>query len=143
MADPKPRGGRTSIVGVEKAIGPLEAQVLRALSEMAPPVTVREVCDHLAKGGYFAYQGILNCMNRLVQKGILEREERQGAFLYAPVVDLEALTAQVVANILGHMGGDLDRVICRVLSIDPDLGADKVAELRQRVKAMPRRKKSG
>jgi predicted transcriptional regulator len=101
-------------------------------------VTVREICDHLAKGGYFAYQGVLNCMNRLTTKGILARTERQGAFLYEPRVELEELTAQLVANVLGHMGGDLDRVICHLLHISPDAGAEKIAELRRRARALPR-----
>ena len=131
--------GRPNIVGIDKGLGPLEAQVLRAVSEIGRPVTVREVCDYLAKGGYFAYQGVLNCMNRLARKGILARTERQGAFLYKLRVELEELTAQLVANVLGHMGGDLDRVICRVLKIDPDAGAKKIAGLRQRTRVVARK----
>ena len=135
----EPQRGRPNIVGIDKGLGPLEAQVLRAVSEIGRPVTVREICDHLAKGGYFAYQGVLNCMNRLTTKGILARTERQGAFLYEPRVELEELTAQLVANVLGHMGGDLDRVICRVLKIDPDAGAKKIAGLRQRTRVVARK----
>jgi len=138
MTQPKRGQGRPNIVGIDKGLGPLEAQILRAVSEIGKPVTVREVCDHLARGGYFAYQGVLNCMNRLARKGILARTERPGGFLYQARVELEELTAQVVANVLGHMGGDLDRVVCRVLDIDPDAGAKKIAELRQRVRAIPR-----
>ena len=134
----EPQRGRPNIVGIDKGLGPLEGQVLRAVSEIGRPVTVREICDHLAKGGYFAYQGVLNCMNRLARKGILARTERQGAFLYEPRVELEELTAQLVANVLGHMGGDLDRVICHLLHISPDAGAEKIAELRRRSRALPR-----
>jgi predicted transcriptional regulator len=135
----EPQRGRPNIVGIDKGLGPLEAQVLRAVSEIGRPVTVREVCDYLAKGGYFAYQGVLNCMNRLARKDILARTERQGAFLYELRVELEELTAQVVANVLGHMGGDPDRVMCRVLKIDPDAGAKKIAGLRRRTRAVVRR----
>ncbi len=124
--------------GLERGIGPLEAQVLRTVSELTPPVTVREVCDRLQKDGYFAYQGVLNCMNRLVKKGVLARTERHGAFLYQPLVDIEELTAQVVSNLLGSFGSRMDRVICRVLDIDPDLGAEELASLRQRIRAMER-----
>jgi predicted transcriptional regulator len=134
----EPQRGRPNIVGIDKGLGPLEAQVLRAVSEIGRPVTVREICDCLAKGGYFAYQGVLNCMNRLARKGILARTERQGAFLYEPRVELEELTAQLVANVLGHMGGDVDRVICHLLHINPDAGAEKIAELRRRSRALPR-----
>lgn len=141
MSEPKKQRGRPNIVGIEKGIGPLEAQVMRAISELTPPVTVREVCDTLARKGYFAYQGVLNCMNRLVAKRILERTTHGSAFVYRPLIDLEELTAEVVANVLGHMGGKLDRVICRVLDIDPDLGAEEIAALRRKVRAMPRKRK--
>jgi predicted transcriptional regulator len=137
MSSPVKRG-RPNIVGVDKGVGPLEAQVLRAVSELESPVTVRQVCDALEKDGYFAYQGILNCMNRLVRKGVLDRAERGNAFVYWLLVDVEELSAQVVRNVLGHMGGKLDRVICRVLDIDPDIGAEEIAELRRKVKAVGR-----
>ena len=134
------KGGRVrpNIVGIDKGLGPLEAQVLRAVSDIGRPATVRDVCDHLAREGYFAYQGVLNCMNRLTRKGILARRKVEGAFVYEARVELEDLTAQVIANVLGQMGGDLERVICRLLNIDPEAGAGKIAELRRRARAVPR-----
>jgi len=139
MSEEIKRRGRPNIVGIEKGIGPLEAKVLRAVSELSPPTTVRDVCDTLGREGYFAYQGVLNCMNRLVRKGILEREKQGAAFAYRPVMKLDELTAEVVSNVLGHMGGELERVICRVLEIDPDVGAEEIAALRRKVKAMARK----
>jgi len=127
--------GRPNIVGIDKGVGPREAQILRAIAQMEGPVTVRDVCDRMAESGYFAYQSVLNCMNRLVRKGILARTERQGGFLYRSRIELEELTAQVVTNVLGHMGGDLDRVVCRILDMDPALGAKEIARLRQKLQA--------
>ena len=139
MNEPMRRRGRPNIVGIDKGMGPLEAQVLRAIDGLPAPITVRQVCDALAKDGYFAYQGVLNCMNRLVRKGILTRAKRGAAFIYEPAVDLEELAAKIVSNVLHHMGGELDRVVCRVLDIDPDIGATQVAALRRRVRAMRKR----
>lgn len=141
MRDRKSKRGRPNIVGIEKGIGPLEAQVMRTIAQLPAPVTVRDVCDAMAREGYFAYQGVLNCMNRLARKGILERAKQGTAFTYRPLVDLEELAAQVVSNVLGHMGGHRDRVICRVLDIDPEIGAEEIAELRSKVRAMARKKK--
>jgi len=143
MSEKTKRRGRPNIVGIEKGIGPLEAKVLRAVSELSPPATVRDVCDILGRDGYFAYQGVLNCMNRLVRKGILEREKQGAAFAYRPVMKLDELTAEVVSNVLGHMGGELERVICRVLEIDPDVGAEEIAALRRKVQAMARKQGQG
>ena len=136
MQQPKTVRGRPNIVGVDKGIGPLEAKVVRALAGLPHPASVREVCDALGQTGYFAYQGVLNTMNRLARTGILERTKSGNAYAYRPLVDLEELAAQVVSNVLGHMGGELDRVICRVLNLDPDIGAKQLAALRRRVQAM-------
>jgi predicted transcriptional regulator len=141
MSEPRARRGRPNIVGIEKGMGPLEAQVLRVLARLAAPATVRQVCDALGREGYFAYQSILNCMNRLVRKGILERSKRGLTFLYRPLVDFEELTAEVVSNVLQHMGGELDRVVCRLLRIDPDVGAPELAALRRRVRAIAKKGK--
>ena len=141
MNEPTRKRGRPNIVGIDKGMGPLEAQVLRAIANLPTPTSVRQVCDALAKDGYFAYQGVLNCMNRLARKGILVRTKPGAAFVYEPAVDLEELAAKVVTNVLQHMGGELDRVVCRVLDIDPDIGAAQIADLRRRVRAMVRRPK--
>lgn len=141
MSERRTKRGRPNIVGIEKGIGPLEAQVVRTISQLSVPVSVREVCDEMARDGYFAYQGVLNCMNRLARKGILEREKQGTAFVYRPLVNLEDLAAEVVSNVLGHMGGHRDRVICRVLDIDPDVGAKEIAELRRKVRDMARTKR--
>jgi predicted transcriptional regulator len=129
------------VTGTNSEVGPLEAQVLRTVAELPPPVTVREVCDALGREGYFAYQGVLNCMNRLAKKGILTRRRQGNAFVFRAAVDLEELTAQVVSNILSHMSRQPDRVICRLLDIDPDIGETEIEELRQRVRAMGQKRK--
>jgi predicted transcriptional regulator len=141
MSKAEGRSSHRGTVGIDKGIGPLEARVLRAISELPPPVTVRQVCDALERNGYFAYQGVLNCMNRLVKKGILERQKNGTAFTYRSLVDVEELTARLVSNVLDHMGGRVERVLCWVLKIDPDAGADKIAELRREVRGAARKTK--
>lgn len=138
MNESRKTRGRPNIIGVEKGIGPLEAQVLRAMAGLPPPVTVRDVCDALSRDGYFAYQGVLNAMNRLARKGILERRKQGNAFIYRPLIELEELTAEVVGNVLAHMGGKLDRVFCRLFGMDPDIGERELAKLRRKVRASAR-----
>jgi predicted transcriptional regulator len=142
MNDRAKRAKRSDTVGIAKGIGPLEAQVLRAISGLSPPVTVRRVCDVLAKHGYFAYQGVLNCMNRLVRKDILARAKHGNAFVYWPLVEREELAAQALSRLLASMGGELDRAVCWMLDIDPDTNAEQIAELRRRVRAADRKSKS-
>lgn len=123
-------------------LGPLEAQVLGAMAELTPPVTVRQVSDAIGKGGYFAYQAVLNCMNRMAAKGLLERTKAANAYLFRPLVTADEIAVRLMTSMVNQMGLDLDRVVCQALRIDPALGAAEVAKLRERVSAMGRKRKS-
>jgi predicted transcriptional regulator len=112
------------------SIGPLEASVLRTMAETGRPATVRAVCEQLALGGYFAYGGILNCMTRLARKGFLKRALVDGAFVYELRVDVTELTACLAVEAIASMGADRDRVVCRVLGLDPTREAPEIARLR-------------
>jgi predicted transcriptional regulator len=81
-------------------------------------------------------------MNRLVKKGILERAKRRNAFVYWPLVEREELAAQVLSSVLKSMGGQLDRAVCWMLDMDPDTGAEQIAELRRKIRAADRNSKS-
>jgi predicted transcriptional regulator len=139
MTDAARKSPRADVVGISQGIGPLEAEIIRAIASLDREVSVREVCDHVTKEGYFAYQGVLNCMNRLTQKRILSRTEGRGAYHYRLLIGLEELAAQVALSVHEHMGGDLDRVVCRLLHIDPDRGAGEIAALRARLQVPPPR----
>jgi predicted transcriptional regulator len=132
MAEGSRRRGRPNIVGIQKGLGPLEAQIVRALAGIGRPATVRDVCDTLARKAYFEYQGVLTCMKRLVRKGLVARRQETRAYSYRLLVDPEEIAAQVVGDALRHMAGDRDRVLCCVLGIDPDLGAPEMARMRRR-----------
>jgi predicted transcriptional regulator len=117
-------------------LGPLEVEVLRAMSGLTPPMSVRQVCDALPREGYFAYQGVLNCMNRLAAKGVLQREKRGHVYFYSPAVEIESLAARLVSQMVGTGPSQVDRVICRLLDVDPAHAEEHIAELRKRVRRM-------
>jgi hypothetical protein len=56
-------------------------------------------------------------------------------------VSLEELTAEVLDNVLSHMGGDRDRVLSRLLHLDPDRAAPELARLRDKLQISPRPRK--
>ncbi len=127
---------------LDHSIGPLEAEVLGAVAQASGPITVREVCEMLHKEGLFAYQGILNCMTRLVKKGLLERSGNARAYEYKAAVDLERFAAEITGSMLERMGGDLTRVVCRMLDIDPATGAEQINALKKRLQETERRRAS-
>ena len=136
VAETARRGGAQEMACFA-SIGPLEASVLRTMAAIRRPATVREVCDQLSPGGYFAYQSILNCSTRLTQKGFLERTLVEGAYLLRLRVDAAELTACLAVEVITAMGADRDRVVCRLLGLDPQRNAPDIARLRAETKALP------
>jgi predicted transcriptional regulator len=66
------------------SLGRAEMDVLHYVAEHAP-VTVRDVADHLAQTKGQVRTTILNSMERLRQKGFLNRKKVDGVFQYRPV----------------------------------------------------------
>ena len=118
-------------------IGPLEASLLRALAAIGRPASVHEVCDQLSPVGYFAYQSVLNCSTRLVKKGFLERTLVGSAYLLRLCVDTAELAAYLAVEVIAAMGADRDRVVCRLLGLDPEQHAAEIKRLREEAKARP------
>jgi predicted transcriptional regulator len=129
-------------IDLSRHLGPLEVEVLRAVSGLTPPVTVRQVCDALPREGYFAYQGVLNCLNRLAAKGVLQRDKRGHICVYSPAMKIEGLAARLVKQLVGASPEHVDQVICQLLEVDPALGERHIAELRKRIRRIksPRRR---
>jgi predicted transcriptional regulator len=126
------RHGRPNVIGTDKRIGPREAQIVHVIAGRPQPVSVRDIYDRLLEGGYLEYQGVWKCMDRMARKGLLEQTAGAGHYLYTSRVDLDKLTADVVLDILQQLGADIDRVICLVLRVDPEVGVKAIARLRRR-----------
>ena len=71
---------------LEAFLGPLEASILQTIwCSKKRPITVREVLEELKKKKPVAYTTIMNTMDRLYEKGILDRKiekSKGGAYLY-------------------------------------------------------------
>jgi predicted transcriptional regulator len=74
---------------LEKLLGPLEAQIVRAAWGVGQPVSVRQLLDRVNKGRSpeLAYTTVMTVMNRLVEKGVFRRRKEGRGYLYEPVAD--------------------------------------------------------
>lgn len=72
-----------------QGLGPLEAEVMRALWASRSPLSVRAMVDHLnqQRTRPLAYTTVMTVMARLAEKGLLRRERDGRGFLYEPAVD--------------------------------------------------------
>jgi predicted transcriptional regulator len=72
---------------LEKVLGPLEAEVMRAIWKSKHPVAVRDVLEALNRGrkAPLAYTTVMTIMTRLAEKGILRRKQEGRSYLYEAV----------------------------------------------------------
>jgi len=65
--------------------GERELDILQALWGLGRPATVTEVREAFGReGGSLAYTTIQTMLNRLVDKGVVTRDDRERAHLYSP-----------------------------------------------------------
>jgi predicted transcriptional regulator len=93
---------------MESFLGPLEARVLDTIwASDKRPLTVREVHKLLGEDPKLAYTTIMTTMNRLYDKGLLDREVKsgKGGLLYAywPKMEKEAFERRAIQKVLGNL----------------------------------------
>ncbi|HEX5688856.1 MAG TPA: BlaI/MecI/CopY family transcriptional regulator [Roseiflexaceae bacterium] len=96
-----------SSVALRDMLGPLRAEILAALWKLGR-ATVREVQEHLPASRREVYATIRAAMQRLVGDGYLARLpiKKRNAHLYMASVSAEALTRQLLHQILDGLAAD-------------------------------------
>lgn len=91
--------------GLARLFGELEAKIMNAVWSLEEP-TVQDVVKRLGKQAN--YKTVMTVMNRLVDKGFLERRKVSRAFVYAPRYTreelLERMSRQVLDGLLADFG---------------------------------------
>ena len=132
-----------------RVLGALEERIMAVLWENRSALSVRDVSARLKTRPALAYTTVMTTMDRLFKKGLLDRGQRERAFLYRARyrrVDLERELAKgEIARLLGFAP---DRRAARpILSTFVDAVGEKDAllldELERLVRARRRRTPSG
>ena len=114
------------------SLGELESSVLEVLWAAKDALSVRAVGAKLRRRPVLAYTTVLTVLDRLYDKGFVEREKFGRAFMYRPRVAREALMAERAANALSRKGPPQNAVLMAFLdtveSRDPSV-LDRLAEL--------------
>lgn len=106
---------------LEKILGPLEADVLRALWAAERPISVRDVLERLNEGRSkpYAYTTIMTVLSRLAEKGILSRRRRGRGYVYEAAVRDPAEIA--VRDVLRDFGQTAVAHFVEEARADPEL----------------------
>ncbi|MBI4261954.1 BlaI/MecI/CopY family transcriptional regulator [Candidatus Uhrbacteria bacterium] len=85
-----------------RVLGDLEREAMAIAWSKQTPITIRAVCDVLAKKRV-AYTTVMTIMNRLVEKGLLVRDERREPHLYTPKHSEQEFFRSVAGTMLGRI----------------------------------------
>jgi predicted transcriptional regulator len=98
---------RSSTAGLAAILGPLRAEILATLWRLGR-ATIRDVHRHLDLPRQHAYATISAAMQRLTKDGYLTRLpcKQRNAYVYIPRVGQEALTRQILHQILDGLAAD-------------------------------------
>ncbi len=90
---------------LEKLLGPLEAELVRAAWEAGRPVSVRDILERVNGGrsSPLAYTTVMTVMSRLADKDVMRRHKEGRGYIYEPVVaDPAALAVRSVMRDFGE-----------------------------------------
>lgn len=77
--------------GLQKFLGPLEAQIMTALwDQQHYPASAKAIHKALLQERQIAYTTINTTMDRLVRKGMVQRDKQGSAFGYRPAYPSES-----------------------------------------------------
>lgn len=83
-----------------RGLGELEAAVMHVVWDLAGPVTVRDVLEHLLRDRQLAYTTVMTVMDNLHRKGMLRRAKHGRAWLYEAAAGRGEYTARIMRDVL-------------------------------------------
>lgn len=89
-------------------LGELEKQIMDILWEAKHPLSVAEVVKVISGKRKIAYTTVMTIMGRLVEKGLLKRNESGKAYIYQPTYSkekfLSRVSRQIIKNFIANFG---------------------------------------
>lgn len=113
-------------------LGRAEAELLRYITGHFP-ITVREAADHFAAVKGHTKTTILNMMERLREKGFLQREMADGLYRYSPTQPAAAMLRDLVRDFVDEMLGGSLEPFAAYLAEKPKVSEAEIARLRETI----------
>ena len=111
---------------------PLELEIMKVLWETGP-ATVQAVQERLAATRGLAYTSVQTMLNVLHRKRKVERELRDRAYLYAPVVTRAEVVSTTMGDIIDRLfGGSAESLVLSLVEAKR-LSPEKLARLQSLV----------
>lgn len=122
--------------GLNRFFGPLEAKIMDILWNDVE-MTIKDVQQILDREKVTNFNTVMTVMNRLVEKGILQKRVEGRSFLFRPVLSreefLNAQSKEMTTELMGEFG---NVVVSHMLDALEDVDDDLVAKLEQKIKEL-------
>ena len=122
--------------GLNRFFGPLEAKILDILWDDAE-MSIKEVQQVLEKEKTTNFNTVMTVMNRLTEKGILQKRPEGRSSLYKPVLSrsefLNTQSKEMTNELMQEFG---TVVVSHMLDALEDVDDDLVAKLEQKIKEL-------
>lgn len=122
--------------GLNRFFGPLEAKIMDVLWNNAE-MTIKEVQQVLEQEKLTNFNTVMTVMNRLVEKGILQKRTEGRSSLYKPVLSRDEFLntqSKEMANELMDEFGNV--VVSHMLDALEDADEDLVVKLEQKIREL-------
>lgn len=122
--------------GLNRFFGPLEAKILDVLWDNRE-MTIKEVQQELEKEKPTNFNTVMTVMNRLTEKGILQKRPEGRSSLYKPVLSrhefLDTQSKEMTNELMEEFG---TVVVSHMLDALEEVDDDLVAKLEQKIKEL-------
>jgi len=122
---------------LEAFLGPLEASVMESIWTAKAPITVREIHDVLKKNKKIAYTTVMSTMDRLFEKGLLDRRIEKGRgglyYVYWPPLEKQSFQKSAVREVLASLIGNFGEVVTNCLIEEANLTEKERQTLREQL----------
>ncbi|HET7275304.1 MAG TPA: BlaI/MecI/CopY family transcriptional regulator [Longimicrobiaceae bacterium] len=127
---------RLSAEGLAKVLGDLEARVIRTMWAMGVAGSARAVHERVVEEHKVALLTVVTVLNKLVDKGILQREKRDGVFHYEARLTEEEFRAQVARRVVeGVLSFGPEAVTASFVDVLAEQDPERLAVLERLIRA--------
>ncbi|MEM2108380.1 MAG: BlaI/MecI/CopY family transcriptional regulator [Candidatus Bathyarchaeia archaeon] len=133
---------------LEAFLGPLEASIIEIIwCSKKRPITVREVLEELKKKKQVAYTTVMNTMDRLYEKGLLDRRIEKGKggayiyYVYWPKMEESNFKEAAVRQVLTSLLDNFDELVTTCLVEKVAMDDKQLEALKEKIDKTLREKK--
>jgi predicted transcriptional regulator len=129
----------------EGFLGPLGAEIIETVWDSEEPMTVRKVYEELRKRTKIAYTTVMSTMDRLYDKGLLDRRVERGKggvfFVYWPKLGKKRFEESAVKTVVSSLFHNFGSTVTNALIEEVAMNEEDLQALQKQIEKIASEKK--